>query len=138
MEETKKIPLREEIPMKDRWATEDLYPTDEAWEAELATLREEQKLLCGFCGRLGESAGVLCEYLRNMERVDAKVNQLANYCMRKADEDTRNPVYQAMQGKFMGAAVELQAAVSFETPQIMEISGEKLEAFYAACPELTR
>ena len=138
MAEIKKIPVREEIPLKDRWATEDMYPTDEAWEQELATLREEQQLLAGFAGRLAESGSVLFDYLSNMERVEAKVHLLANYCMRKADEDTRNPVYQALQGKFMSTAVGLHAAVSFETPEIMEIPEETLNRFFDECPELER
>ena len=138
MEEIKKIPSREEIPLKDRWATEDMYPTDQAWEQELSTLQGDQKVLAAFAGTLGESGKTLFSYLSNMERVNAKVRLLANYCMRKADEDTRNPVYQAMQGKFMGTAVSLHAAISFETPEIMEISDETLARFYAECPELER
>ena len=138
MEESRKIPMREEIPMKDRWATEDMYPTDEAWEAELATLQDDRAVLTGYAGRLAEGGSVLFDYLSNMERVNAKVRLLANYCMRKADEDTRNPVYQAMQGKFMGTVVALHAATSFETPEIMEIAEESLDRFYAECPELER
>ena len=138
MEEIKKIPSREEIPLKDRWATEDMYPTDQAWEQELSTLQEDQKVLAAFAGKLGESGEKLFAYLDNMERVNSKLRLLANYCMRKADEDTRNPVYQAMQGKFMGTAVSLHAAISFETPEIMEISDETLARFYAECPELER
>ena len=138
MEEIKKIPGREEIPLKDRWATEDMYPTDQAWEQELSTLQEDQKVLAAFAGTLGESGEKLFAYLDNMERVNSKLRLLANYCMRKADEDTRNPVYQAMQGKFMGTAVSLHAAISFETPEIMEISDETLARFYAECPELER
>ena len=138
MEESRKIPMREEIPMKDRWATEDMYPTDEAWEAELATLQDDRAVLTGYAGRLAEGGSILFDYLSNMERVNAKVRLLANYCMRKADEDTRNPVYQAMQGKFMGTVVALHAATSFETPEIMEIAEESLDRFYAECPELER
>ncbi len=138
MEESRKIPMREEIPMKDRWATEDMYPTDDAWEAELATLQDDRAVLTGYAGRLAEGGSVLFDYLSNMERVNAKVRLLANYCMRKADEDTRNPVYQAMQGKFMGTVVALHAATSFETPEIMEIAEESLDRFYAECPELER
>ena len=138
MEESRKIPMREEIPMKDRWATEDMYPTDEAWELELATLQDDRAVLTGYAGRLAEGGSVLFDYLSNMERVNAKVRLLANYCMRKADEDTRNPVYQAMQGKFMGTVVALHAATSFETPEIMEIAEESLDRFYAECPELER
>ena len=124
--------------MKDRWATEDMYPTDDAWEAELATLQDDRAVLTGYAGRLAEGGSVLFDYLSNMERVNAKVRLLANYCMRKADEDTRNPVYQAMQGKFMGTVVALHAATSFETPEIMEIAEESLDRFYAECPELER
>ena len=43
MEEIKKIPLRSEVAKEDTWATEDMYATDEAWEAELATLAADQE-----------------------------------------------------------------------------------------------
>ena len=42
MEDMKKIWKREEIPVEHTWATEDLYPSDEAWEAELATLEADK------------------------------------------------------------------------------------------------
>ena len=138
MEESRKIPLREEIPVKDRWATEDMYPTDEAWEQELATLQEDQQVLAAFAGTLGESAEKLFAYLSSMERVNSKLRLLANYCMRKADEDTRNPVYQAMRGKFMAASVALQTANSFMTPEVMDIPEQTLNRFFDECPELER
>ena len=133
-----KIRQRNEIPDEDTWATEDMYATDAAWEEELAGIGEEQKYLASFAGKLGESAQQLYAYLTRMEQVDAKVDLLANYCMRKADQDTRNGFYQAMAGKFMSVAVGLGAACAFETPEIMDISDEKLEGFYAEKPELER
>ena len=63
MEEIKKIPSRDQIPAEDKWAIEDLYPTDEAWEAELAALAESQKTLASFAGRLGESGETLYAYM---------------------------------------------------------------------------
>ena len=138
MAEIKKIPVREEIPLKDRWATEDMYPSDEAWEQELATLQEDQKNLGAFAGTLGEGGEKLFAYLSNMERVNSKLRLLANYCMRKADEDTRNPVYQAMRGKFMAASVALQTANSFMTPEVMDIPEQTLNRFFDECPELER
>ena len=138
MEETKKIRSRAEIPVEDTWATEDMFANDEAWEQELATLADDQKILTTYAGRLAESGEVLCEYLTNMERVNAKAELLGNYCMRKSDEDTRNATYQAMRGKFMGVVVAMGAASSFDTPEIMAISDEMLDGFYAACPALER
>ena len=138
MEETKKIPLRSELAVEDTWATEDLFVSDEAWEAELATLAADKAALVSFAGRLGESAQTLFDYLTVMENADVKIGLLASYCMRKSDEDTRNSVYQAMVGKFRAVMVDLSAAGSFETPEIMAISDEKLDAFYAEEPKLER
>ena len=138
MEETMKIRERSEIPVEDTWATEDLYATDEAWEAELATLDADKEKIVSFAGRLGESGDVLFAYLTEMEALDEKISMLANYCMRKGDEDTRNSVYQAMTGKFRSVMVALGAAGSFETPEIMAISDETLDGFYAAQPKLER
>jgi len=138
MSETKKIRQRHEIPVEDTWAVEDLYPTDEAWEQELATIPADQAALAAFAGRLGESGETLCAYLTLMEQVDEKASLLGNYVSRRADVDTRDPKYQAMSGKFYSAMVAMGAACSFETPEIMAIPDETLEGFYAACPGLER
>ncbi len=138
MAEIKKIPERSEIPVEDQWATEDMYATDEAWQAELDTIAEDQKKAVTFAGKLSRSAQELYEYLRESETVSEKINLLANYCMRKTDEDTRNAKYQAMVGQFMSVVVAYSAACSFETPEIMSISDEKLESFYAEEPKLER
>ena len=138
MEQTNVIRQRDQIPAEDKWAIEDLYVTDEAWEQELATVAEDQEYLASFAGRLADSAQVLLQYLTAVEKINAKGELLANYCMRKSDEDTRVAKYQAMVGKFMNAFVALSAATSFETPEILAISDETLEAFFAQEPGLER
>ena len=138
MSETNKIRTRAEIPVEDTWAIEDLYATDEAWEQELATIAEDSAYLSAFAGKLGESSELLYQYLERMEQVNAKAELLANYCMRQSDVDTRVAKYQAMTGKFMNVVVSLSAACSFETPEILAITDEKLEEFYAAEPKLER
>ncbi len=138
MEEIKKIPQRNEIPEADKWATEDLYPSDEAWAEMLPTLEEDKKYLAGFAGRLTESAETLYTYLRYSEDMGCKISRMANYCMRKADEDTRNTTYQGMVGQFMSILVSMSAARAFETPEIMALSDETLEGYYAQYPALER
>lgn len=133
-----KIRTREEIPEEDKWAIEDLYASDDLWERELATIAADREYLAAFDGKLGSDGQTLFAYLERMEQVNVKAERLGNYCMRRADEDTRNPVYQAMSGKFMSVMVKLGAACSFDTPQIMAISEETLDGFYSACPALER
>ncbi len=133
-----KIRERHEIPEEDKWAIEDLYASDEAWEADLAQLQEDQKTLESYAGRLAESGQTLYDFLYFEEALSVKMGRLAGYCMRKSDEDTRNATYQGMVGKFMGVYVGIGATSSFETPEIMAISDEQLDAFYAECPQLER
>ena len=137
MEETKRIRERSEIPAEDKWAIEDLYATDELWEAELASVAEDQEYLASFAGKLGEPEQ-LYAYLQRSEQLNVKADRLGNYCMRRADEDTRNGTYQAMQGKFTSVFVGLGAATSFDTPEIMAISEEDMERFYREYPALER
>ncbi len=138
MIDAKRIPSREEIPAEDKWALEDLYATDEAWEAELKTVAEDQAFLASFAGKLMENPENLYAYLQHSEQLNEKADRLGNYCMRKADENTRNAKYQAMQGKFMSVFVALGAATSFDTPEIMAISEENMERLYAEYPTLER
>ena len=138
MEDHNRIRNREEIPQEDKWAIEDLYASDTFWEQELATVEEDRAYLAAFAETLTQSPENLYAYLERSEQLEVKAGKLANYCMRKADEDTRNPVYQAMVGKFMNTMVSLSAAISFDTPQIMALSEEAMEGFYRDCPKLER
>ena len=72
------------------------------------------------------------------EKVAVLADALGNYAMRRSDEDARVSKYQSMVGRVMSAYVELNAASSFATPEIMAISDETMEQFYADCPKLER
>ena len=133
-----KIRDRSEIPVADKWAIEDLYTTDAAWEQDLETIAQDKEALAAFAGRLAESGQTLYDYLYKAEMTDVKASRLGNYCMRKSDEDTRNATYQAMTGRFSSVMVDLGAALSFDTPEIMAITDEQLDGFYAECPKLER
>ena len=138
MNEKNKIRQRCDIPEADKWATEDLYATEELWEQDLEKVQGMVPQLASFAGKLGESAKNLLDYLTLSEQVDVLGGRVAAYCMRKADEDTRVSKYQAMRGRFMSAMVAMGAATSFDTPEIMAIPEETLEGFFAQEPGLER
>lgn len=138
MSNSETIRARDQIPQEDTWALEDLYPSDESWEQALSALTARQAEAAAFAGKLGESGETLCAFLHLVEEVDGQSELLANYAMRKADQDTRNATYQAMVGKLMGVLTAVGAAFSFATPEIMAIPEEALEGFYKAAPGLER
>ena len=138
MAETKKIPERAELAQQDKWAIEDIYATDELWEADLEKARGYIPKIAAFAGHLGESAQMLLAYAQMEEEIEVLASDLANYAMRRADEDVRVAKYQAMTGRLMSSFVELNAAGSFATPELMAIPDETFEGFFNACPELER
>lgn len=137
MSQNNPIRKRSEVPVEDTWATEDLYANDELWAEELKKLEPMGQELAAFAGKLANGE-TLFRFLQKQEIVDVLASKLGNYCSRKADEDTRNGVYQAMGGQFMSVIVALNAATSFATPEIMAIEDETLERFYEEAPELER
>ena len=132
------IRKRSDIPAEDKWDLSALFVSDEAWEKELDSVKEMEGELSSFAGHLAENAETLYSYLEKMEQTNFRVKDLAHYAMRRADEDTRDVKGQAMKGRFMSVAVGLDAACSFETPEIMGISDDVLENYYARCPKMER
>ena len=134
--ETERIPKRSEVPEEFKWALEDIYSTDDAWRADLEKLKAMPERIEAYKGRLAESAGTLLEYLRLSDEISVLADSLANYAQRRSDEDTANALYQGMVGQVMNAFVALNAAGSFETPEIISIPEETLDGFYAENEEL--
>ena len=136
MAENERVLERCEIPQKDRWALEDLYATDEAWQEDLERLKALTQELAGFEGRLCESAGSLLAYMQLTEKASKQLERVYNYAARRQDEDTRVPKYQKMNGMAVSVYVALGSATAFETPELLALPEERLEAFYRERPEL--
>ena len=82
MNDAKRIRSREEIPAEDKWAIEDLYATETAWETDLKSVSEDQEYLASFAGKLAESPENLYAYLHRSEQLHVKADRLGNYCLR--------------------------------------------------------
>ena len=132
----KKIPERSELSVQDTWAIEDIYPSTEAWEADYEKLSGMLALAASYRGRLGESAKMLLSYQKLTDEAELLFDALGNYAHRKSDEDTRVAENQALTAKFLSLAVRFGTETAFETPEILALGAEKLEAFYKELPEL--
>ncbi len=132
----KKIPKRSEVEKQYTWALEDMFATDELWEESFNSSRGYLEKLAAYEGHLGDSADTLYGFCVLSDEVDVVLSKLAEYCMRKADEDTANSFYQGMKGRFMSLYMQFASATSFSTPEILAISDEQLAAFMEEKPAL--
>ena len=120
MAETKKILERSEIALKDRWAVEDMYPTDEAWMEDLEKLKTLSAEIAAFSGKLGQDAKTLLAFAQKTEEAGVLLSNILNYSSRRNDEDTRVAKYQEMNGMAMSAYVGFASATAFETPELWQ------------------
>lgn len=121
--------LRSEIAAEDKWRVEDIYATDEAWEADYRKCIELAKQECIFKGRLGESAKGLYQALKESDETDLLIERVYVYAFMKYYEDTANPKYQEMSGKAQMAMIQLSEKYSFIVPEIMEIDDVLMQKY---------
>ena len=134
----KKIPKRSEVRKEDTWATEDLFVNDAAWEEAFASVAEIPAKILSYKGRLSTDAKALYEYLTYNDELEVSLMKLHSYAHLNSDVDTGNSAYQAMQGRFMSAYVQIAAADAFAGPEIVSIEDEAMARFYAEEPRLER
>lgn len=132
----KKIPIRSEADPKYTWALEDVYANNDLWKADLEKARALPAQLAAYKGHLGDSAQKLLEFLQLGDGISVLFDSLYGYAQRRSDEDTANSLYQGMTSQAMSAMVAVDAASSFETPELLAIPDDKLEQFYKDEPAL--
>lgn len=132
----KKIPVRSEADPKYTWALEDVYANNDLWKADLEKARALPEQLAAYKGHLGDSAQKLLEFLQLGDSISVLFDALYGYAQRRSDEDTANSLYQGMTSQAMSAMVAVDAASSFETPELLAIPDETLEQFYKDEPAL--
>ena len=136
MASEKKIPLRSEVAKENTWALEDLYANDDAWKADYESVKALLPTIEGYKGKLGTSGKELLSFLKLQDELELKLDSIANYAMRKSDEDTKNTTYQAIKAQTSSLFVAISGAAAYVEPEILQISDETLDKFYKEEPAL--
>ena len=131
-----KIPERNEIPEEYTWDLRDIFPDDEAWAAELKALTDAPAEIAAFAGTLGERPGRLLDWLKLSDELGVRMEKLMGYASCKGDQDIADGFYQDMRSKAVACYVAIAGASAFATPELLAISDETLNRFYAECPAL--
>ena len=127
---------RKDVPEEFTWNLEDLFPSVSDWTAEYESLKALSTEIPEFKGTLSRSGEDLLRWLRAEDETGVRVEKLYGYASCYADTDVGDSLGQDLRGKAMAAAVALQSAASFAVPEIMSISDDTLDRFFAEVPEL--
>ena len=133
---SERIPQRNELPADVKWAIEDLYPTDEAWENDLLKAKESPAKIASYKGLLSTDSAKLLEYLKYDDDMTVLLENMINYAQRRNDEDTRDAKYQDMVSRLEMLFVDISGASAFVTPEILSIDDQTMERFFKEQPEM--
>ncbi len=134
---SEKIWARSEVPVEFTWKLEDLYASDDAWLEDLAALQKTvEELAPAYKGKLADSAETLLSYFQKQDELDLMLSKLANYAMRKSDQDSTVAKYQDFVGKVMNFFVNINSLFAYATPELIAMEEETLTKFYEEKPEL--
>ena len=123
---------RSEAENRYKWRTEDVFPSDEAWEESFAQA-ERAVDFSEFEGRLSDKK-MLVRFFEREENAGRLLERLHLYAHMRHDEDSRVAKYTAMESRSLSLYVRFSSAVSFAEPELTALPEETLRA-YACDPD---
>lgn len=123
---TSQIPSREQVAAEYKWHLEDLYASDEAWQADYDKVKAMLPLVANYKGKLDSSGKSLLECLQLRDEITMITGKLYPFARMHQDENTADNTYQALTGKAQSLNIEVNAVTSFIEPELVAIPAEKL------------
>ena len=117
---------RKEVQTQYRWKTEDIFESDEAWEAAFAAL-ETLPDVDSDRGERGDAEHVAA-YFALADAYEIKLMRAYLYAFLKHDEDVRVTKYNSYVAKMMGLMTKYGAETSFAVPELTALPEAQLVA----------
>jgi len=132
----KTLPARSEAKLEETWRLEDIFPTDDAWEAAFCQIKDAIPTLQRFQGTLGKSAQNLFEALKAQDEILEPLGKLYSYAHMRSDQDTANATYQSLEARAASLYSEVGAALSYVVPEILSIEEKTIDGYLEELDEL--
>lgn len=131
-----KLPQRSDIDPKYKWRLEDIYATNDAWEADFKRAEGLLPKVAAFKGKLASSGATLLAALQALDEINEVSSNLFVYSGMRRDEDNRVSIYQGQVDRASTLNSKVGEATAYFTPEVVAIPPAKLAAFYQSTPKL--
>jgi oligoendopeptidase F len=126
---------RAEISQELKWDLTALYPSLDAWQADLKRIKQEISALRNHRGHLSDSAAKLYSILSEIFNVRKNLERISDYSMQLYDEDTRISANLEMCQYTSQLSIEFSAAISWLNSELL-VLGEEIGKFLKEEPKL--
>lgn len=123
------LPPRSEIPASDTWNLDSLFPSDDAWEAELEAFQKKLEGFSAFAGTLDQGPARLAECLDFDAEVDRMGERLGVYAYLRTTENQSDSDSLSRKMRFTNAAARAAKEASFIRPEIMAIDDDTMQQY---------
>ncbi|MBP1764227.1 MAG: oligoendopeptidase [Firmicutes bacterium] len=123
------VPARASIATEYQWHLQDIYASDELWDADVQKLKTMLPAIKKMQGTLAASGENLKTSLEMRDEISIISSKLYAYARMHRDENTANTRYQALTGQTEGLLAEASAAAAFIEPEILAMPEKTLMKF---------
>lgn len=120
---------RNQVEQRLKWNTDDIFPSDEAWEKAYAEA-EKGIAFSQYAGKLGDREQLL-SLMKANDEFSKKVERVFLYASMKHDEDTRESKHNAYNARCMALISKYSAEMAFFEPELAAQSEEYLNSLVA-------
>ena len=129
-------PERSDVPDKYKWNLSEIYPSVEAWQADVDLLKTEVEKLADFKGTLSESADKLYQALNKGNNLAKTLWKCYTYAGNLSNENLNISENQALMQQMTAIGTKFGEVTAFVEPEILQIPKEKIDRFFGEKPEL--
>ncbi len=123
---------RKDIEQRYKWKVEDIFPSDEAWEAEFAAIEKDfaDADFASYQGKLADK-NTLLAFNKLNDNFSRRLEKLYLYAHMCNDQDVRVSKYNSYMARMGTLVSKFAAASAFVEPELSKLADETLAAFAA-------
>ena len=117
------IRKRDEIDPRYKWNLADIYPSDEAWQADYDAWAAKIPEIAAMNGHVSEDPK---KAIRTYFEVQEKISPIFEYAFLRKETDNADPTAQALKDKALRLAVQISAAGAYLEPELLAMDEAEL------------
>ena len=130
------LPARSAVPVEHTWDATSVFPSDQAWEAEIARVGEQLPSLTAFRDHLADSPQVLADWFEASEQTVRSAGHILVYAIMFHTVNTQDQSATAKYGRATALFSQVMAAAAFAEPEIVAIGFDRLRQWMVEEPRL--
>ncbi len=127
---------RSKVRKEQTWNAESVFPSPEAFDAEIKNILQVLPQIKQYQGRLGESVDTFLAAMNALDALEQRSMKVRVYATMSNAVDANDEAGAAMNGKAMSALAQVGAATSFVEPELLSVGEAKLRQWLADDPRM--